>query len=119
MNVNRPYTFELARQFLIAQHADPSAQHHDTVVLTEQDDATIAGHYANAERNGVDRATLDRAAHTLVRLAPADVDEWIRQEYIVDGWLHGYLPLTADPADPSLTTWQLGQLAYAHYLNAS
>ncbi|QIV79894.1 hypothetical protein [Mycolicibacterium frederiksbergense] len=119
MNFNRPYTFELARQFLIAQHEDPAAQHLDVVVLTEEDHAAIAGHYANAERNGVDRATLDRAAHTLLRLAPADVDEWIRQEYIVDGWLHGYLALTADPADPSLTTWQLGQLAYAHYLNAS
>ncbi|WP_201263266.1 hypothetical protein [Mycobacterium avium] len=102
MSYNRPYTFELAHQLLTA---------------TSTDD--VAGHYANAERNGVDRATLDRAAATLQRLAPADVDTWIRQEYIVDGWLHGYLALTADPADPNLTTWQLGQLAYTHYLNAS
>ena len=118
MTVNRPYIFELARQFLIAQHEDPAAQHLDVHVFTDEDHVILAGHYANAERNGVDRATLDRAAHTLLRLAPADVDEWIRQEYIVDGWLHGYLPLNADPADPSLTTWQLGQLADAHYRNA-
>lgn len=99
MSYNRPYTFELAHQLLTATPDD------------------VAGHYANAERNGVDRATLDRAAATLQRLAPADVETWLRQEYIVDGWLHGYLALTADPTDPSLTTWQLGQLAYAHYLN--
>lgn len=110
MSFNRPYTFELARQLLAT---------FDHQVLTEQHREDIASQYANAERNGVDRATLDRAAHTLQRLAPSDVDEWIRQEYIVDGWLHGYLPLAADPADPSLSTWQLGQLAYAHYLNAS
>lgn len=110
MTVNRPYTFELAGHLLAAFNHQ---------VLTEQHHEDIAGQYANAERNGVDRATLERAAHALQRLAPADVDEWIRQEYIVDGWLQGYLPLTADPADPSLTTWQLGQLAYTHYLNAS
>jgi hypothetical protein len=77
MNVNRPYTFELARQLLAAYRHD---------VLTDQHHDDIAGHYANAERNGVDRATLDRAAHALQRLAPADVNEWIRQEYLlVDG----------------------------------
>jgi hypothetical protein len=121
MSVNRPYTFELARHFLVAQHQGPAAQHHDVDVdvLTEEDYENIGGQYANAERNGVDRATLDRAAHTLLRLAPADVDEWIRQEYIVDGWLDGYLALSVDPADPALTTWRLGQLAHAHYLNAS
>ena len=117
MSVNRPYTFELARHFLVAQHEDTAAQKDGHYVVTEEDHENIESQYANAERNGVDRDTLNRAAHTLLRLAPADVDEWIRQEYIVDGWLHGYLPLTADPADPSLTTWQLGQLAHAHYLD--
>jgi hypothetical protein len=119
VSVNRPYIFELARHFLVAQHQDPGAQQHDPVVFTEEDHENIEGQYANAERNGVDRDTLNRAAHTLLRLAPADVDEWIRQEYIVDGWLHGYLDLSIDPADPTLTTWRLGQLAYAHYSNAS
>jgi hypothetical protein len=110
MSFNRPYVLELARQFLADQNHD---------VLTEQHHDAIAAHYANAERNGIDRATIDRAAHTLQRLAPADIDTWIRQEYIVDGWLHGYLDLAVDPADPTLTTWRLGQLAHAHYLNDS
>lgn len=120
MTVNRPYIFELARHFLVAQHAGrPFAQSDDVHAFTEEDHENIESQYANAERNGVDRDTLNRAAHTLQRLAPTDVDEWIRQEYIVDGWLHGYLNLNADPADPTLTLWRLGQLAYAHYLNAS
>jgi uncharacterized membrane protein YjdF len=110
MNVNRPYTVELARQLLAAYDHD---------VLTDRHHDDIAVHYANAEPDGVDRATLDRATHILQRLTPADVDEWIRQEYIVDGWLHGYLALTVDSADPSLTTWQLGQLASAHHPDAS
>lgn len=66
MTVNRPYTFELARQLLAA---------YDHQVLTEQHHEDMARVYANAERNGVDRATLERAAHTLQRLAPADVDQ--------------------------------------------
>ncbi|MGV2581471.1 UNVERIFIED_CONTAM: hypothetical protein K7Z70_04445 [Mycobacterium avium subsp. hominissuis] len=73
------------------------------------------GHYANAEANGVDRAQLDRAAVTLQRLDPADFDTWIRREYIVDGWLHGYLDPSANPDDPTLTVWVLGQRAAAHY----
>lgn len=100
MRVNRPYVFELARQLLAAQPADD-----------------LAAHYAHAERNGIDQATLDRAAYTLQRLAPDNLDEWIRWEYLVDGWLHGYLDPAADPAHPSLTTWRLGQLAHAHYLS--
>jgi hypothetical protein len=99
MTLNRPYTFELAHQLLTAQSLG-----HDT-----------DGHYANASRNGAPRDALDRAAVTLQRLAPADFATWIRSEYIVDGWLHGYLDPGADPADPTLTTWVLGQLAAAHY----
>ena len=98
MTYNRPYTFELAYQLLTAQPGDD-----------------LVGHYANAASNGVDRPALDRAAQTLRRLAPADVNTWIRQEYIVDGWLHGYLPLDVAGTDPTLTTWKLGQLAEAHY----
>lgn len=99
MTFNRPYTFELAGQLLTARSLG---------------DAT-AGHYLNAESNGVDRAQLDRAVATLQRIAPADFDTWIRREYIVDGWLHGYLELSANPDDPTLTVWVLGQRAAAHY----
>ncbi|PBA68925.1 hypothetical protein CKJ76_25760 [Mycobacterium avium] len=72
-------------------------------------------HYANAASNGVDRAQLDRAAATLQRIDPDDFDTWIRREYIVDGWLHGYLDPSANPDDPTLTAWVLGQRAAAHY----
>ncbi|KDE96917.1 hypothetical protein Y900_030250 [Mycolicibacterium aromaticivorans JS19b1 = JCM 16368] len=109
MSVNRPYVFELARQLLTALDHDAATEQHLNGIDLQ---------YANAERNGVDRATLDRAAHTLLKLAPADIDEWIRQEYIVDGWLRGYLPLTTDPTDPNMSTWKLSQLADAHYRNA-
>lgn len=99
MTFNRPYTFELAHQLLSARslgHATDS-------------------HYANAKSNGVDRAQLDRAVATLQHLDPADFDTWIRREYIVDGWLHGYLDPSVNPDDPTLTAWVLGQRAAAHY----
>ena len=96
MSYNRPYIFELAHQLLADRHAGNS----------------VEGHYANAERNGISRAVLDRAANTLQRIAPEDFATWIRQEYIVDGWLHGYVDVTSDDAP---TTWVLGQLAEAHY----
>lgn len=99
MNFNRPYTFELAHQLLSALSLG-----HDT-----------AGVYASAASNDVRSDALDRAAATLQRIAPTDFGTWIRSEYIVDGWLHGYLDATADPADPTLTTWVLAQLASAHY----
>lgn len=99
MTYNRPYTFELANQLL----ADRAAG---------QD---VEGHYANAERNGINRAQLDRAAATLQRLAPEDFATWIRQEYLVDGWLHGYVDVTAAAPGADLTTWVLGQLADEHY----
>jgi hypothetical protein len=51
---------------------------------------------------------------TLQRLAPADYQSWIRQEYIVDGWLQGYLDANVDPIEAP-STWVLGQLADAHY----
>jgi hypothetical protein len=99
MTDNRPYTFELAHQLLADRHAG-------------QD---VEGHYANAERNGISRAALNRAAATLQRVAPEDFASWIRQEYIVDGWLHGYVDVTAAGSGAELTTWVLGQLADAHY----
>ncbi|SLJ76324.1 hypothetical protein [Mycobacteroides abscessus] len=99
MSYNRPYIFELAHQLLADRHAGNS----------------VEGHYANAERNGISRAVLDRAANTLQRIAPEDFVTWIRQEYLVDGWLHGYVDVTSASTGDELTTWVLGQLADAHY----
>mgnify|MGYP001596182522 FL=1 len=102
MTHNRPYTFELANDLL----ADRAAGQE------------VEGHYANAERNGISRAELNRAAATLQRLAPEDFATWIRQEYLVDGWLHGYVDVAAAGSGAELTTWVLGQLADAHYRTA-
>lgn len=46
-----------------------------------------------------------------------DIDEFIRREYIINGWLQGYLPLTASLADPALTIRKLAQYAHCHYKN--
>lgn len=104
MTENRPYTFELAA-LLVAEQAAGS---NDTASLRE-----------TATGNGVDLDQLDRAAAIVRSLAASgeDVDEWIRREYLVDGWLHGYLPTPVEtlPADPALTTWVLSQHADAHY----
>lgn len=100
---NRPYTFELAALLVSEQdRGDDTAQLQET-----------------ATNNGVDLDQLNRAAAIVRALAAAgdDVDEWIRREYLIDGWLHGYLPQPAEasPADPGLTTWVLSQYADAHY----
>lgn len=94
--INRPYTFELGAQLL----DDPQ----ESLRTTAQD-------------NGVDADQLTRAAEILRRLRDAgeDINEWIRREYIIDGWLHGYLPLAASPSDPTLTTWKLSQHAESFY----
>lgn len=99
---NRPYMFELAAMVLTARERGD----HDSVA------------YATAEANGVEPEQLDRAVATLARLQIADFATWIRHEYLIDGWLHGYLDTTVDSADPTLTTWMLGQLADAHYRTA-
>lgn len=100
MTDNRPYTFELAHQLLADRHAG-----HD-----------VAAHYANAERNGITRAALDRAGATLQRVAPEDFTSWIRQEYIVStGWLHGYVDVTTAAHGAEPTASVLGQLADAHH----
>ncbi len=96
---NRPYTFELAAQLLNAR----------------DDGQAVANVYATASANGIDRGQLDRAVSTLAQLQIHDFPTWIRQEYIVDGWLHGYLDSSADPSDPKLTVWILSQMADAHY----
>jgi hypothetical protein len=96
---NRPYTFELASTLLDARRRGEP----------------VAGHYDIASRNGIAHDALDRAAATLERLAIEDCATWIRHEYIVDGWLNGYLDINADPADPTLTTSLLSQHADLHY----
>lgn len=98
MPLNRPYVFELAAMVL----AEPE-QRHDVAAV--------------AERNGVDSDHLHRATEILrgISAAGEELDDFVRREYIVDGWLHGYLPLDASPSDPSLTVWKLGQYAEAHY----
>lgn len=99
MPENRPYTFELAAAAL--EHA-PDIE-------------------SVAHRNGVDLGQLNRATEILRRLHAGgeDVQDFIRREYVLDGWIHGYLPLDASPADPTLTTWKLSQLAESHYRTQS
>ncbi|CPR56924.1 Uncharacterised protein [Mycobacteroides abscessus subsp. abscessus] len=68
---NRPYVLELAVALLVPQHDD---EYYRRIRQT-------------AEANGVTTAQLDRAAFVVdgVRKGGTDIDEWIRQEYIVDG----------------------------------
>jgi hypothetical protein len=94
---NRPYTFELA-----------------ALVVNGQD---LDGVRKAAEANGVAAADLDRAI-AIVRVLQQggeDPDDFVLREYILDGWLQGYLPLDVQAGDPTLNTWRLGQLAEAHY----
>ena len=94
---NRPYTFELA-----------------ALVVNGQD---LDGVRKAAEANGVAAADLDRAI-AIVRVLQQggeDPDDFVLREYILDGWLQGYLPLNVQAGDPALNTWHLGQLAEAHY----
>jgi hypothetical protein len=46
-------------------------------------------------------------------------EDFILREYILDGWLHGYLPLDVAATDPALSTWKLAQLAEAYYASRS
>ncbi len=74
----------------------------------------LTQHYETAEHYGITADQLTRAARTLDLLAIEDFPAWIRQQYLIDGSLRGYLP--ANPAD--LTTWTLAQLADHHYTAA-
>ncbi len=98
---NRPYTFELA-----------------ALVVNGQD---LDGVRKAAEANGVTAADLDRAIAILrvLQQGGEDPDDFVLREYILDGWLQGYLPLNVQTGDPALNTWRLGQLAEAHYSGRS
>jgi hypothetical protein len=98
---NWPYTFELA-----------------ALVVNGQD---LDGVRKAAEANDVGTADLDRAI-AIVRVLKQggeDPDEFVLREYILDGWLQGYLPINVQVGDPALNTWHLGQLAEAHYREQS
>lgn len=101
MTENRPYTFELAALALIDQ---PLENVRKTAIA-----------------NGVSVEALDRAIGILgvLQRGGEDPHDFVLREYILDGWLHGYLPLDVAGTDPTLTTWKLGQLAEAHYAGRS
>lgn len=96
---NRPYVFELATQ-IVEQ-------------VKRGQDATATR--AAAARNGVDAGELDRAVAIVEHFVAggADIQQWLHQEYVIDGWLRGYLSL--DSAASDVSTWTLGQLAENHY----
>ncbi len=95
--INRPYTFELA-----------------ALVLTGEDLESVR---KAAESNGVAPADLDQAIAILrvLQQGGEDPEDFVLREYILDGWLQGYLPLGVQAGDSTLNTWRLGQLAEAHY----
>jgi hypothetical protein len=110
MNVNRPYTFQVA-----PSSSPPTA-------TTSLPTNTTTTSLATTPTQNATAATAPplTAAHALQRAWPPPTStNGIRQEYLVDGWLLGYLALTVGAADPNLTIWQLGQLAYANYRYAS
>lgn len=97
MTENRPYTFELAALAL--------------------NDQPLENVRKTALANGVSVEALDRAIGILgvLQRGGEDPQDFVLREYILDGWLHGYLPLDVAGTDATLTTWRLGQLAEAHY----
>ncbi|KDE97063.1 hypothetical protein Y900_027635 [Mycolicibacterium aromaticivorans JS19b1 = JCM 16368] len=99
--MNRPYTFELAALALNGEDLD--------------------GVRRTAKSNGVAVADLERATAVLrvLQQGGEDPDDFVLREYILDGWLKGYLPLDVQAGDPTLNTWRLGQLAEAHYSERS
>lgn len=97
---NRPYIFPMAAALRVPG----------------RDDEYYARVRDSAENNGIAADQLDRAAFVDgVRRGGTDMDEWIRQEFIVDGWLHGYVSLDASPTDPEWSTWTLAQRNDEHY----
>ncbi|TEA09202.1 hypothetical protein [Mycobacteroides salmoniphilum] len=96
---NTPYIFELAASILHqeANGGDP------------------ADMWKVGSNNGISVPELQRATAILrqFQAAGTDINEWIRQAYVIDGWLRGYLPLDT-PAEQA-TSWYVGQLADAFY----
>jgi hypothetical protein len=101
MTENRPYMFELA-----------------ALALAEQ---TLENVRKTVVSNGVAVDALDRAIEILRTLQRGgeDPQDFILREYILEGWLHGYLPLDVAATDPALFTWKLAQLAEACYASRS
>lgn len=97
MASNRPYTFELA------------------ALALQNDDLEAVRKTAAA--NGVTAIALERAIGILriLQQGGEDPDDFVLREYMLDGWLQGYRPLSVQAGDPILNTWRLGQLAEEHY----
>ncbi len=95
---NRPYVFELAALALNPEVGQDNAR-------------------KTARDNGIDDAVFDRAVGVLRRVKDGgeDIDDFVLREYILDGWLQGYVPLGAQASNSMLTTWRLAQLAQDHY----
>lgn len=102
MTSNRPYLFELTALLRTTRQ-----NNEDETNLREA-----------ATHNRIDLKELDRVAAIVDALAAdgIDLDEWVRREYIIDGWLRGWLSPQTSLDDPSLTTWKLSQFADEHYL---
>lgn len=100
MPENRPYAFELG-----------------AILYRETADGQTSNIRDVAADNGVSSDQLDRAAAIIARLDAdgQDIEEFIRREYVIDGMLHGYVPLDASLGDPALSTWLLSQHADNHY----
>ncbi len=96
--VNRPYMFELAALIVRAE------ERHEEVESLRQ----------AAARNAVDATELDRTVDLLRRFhaSGTDIDEWVRQEYFVDGWIRGYLP---QDLAPTASVCQMAQYAAGYY----
>jgi len=97
MTENRPYTFELASILLTAQRRGED----------------VTDLYETAQRNSVDTGQMQRAAQILDQLDAAgeDIAEWVRREYLLDGWLRGYIPVGQADVPTSIAA----QMAEAHY----
>ncbi|QFS94647.1 hypothetical protein FIV07_28130 (plasmid) [Mycobacterium sp. THAF192] len=99
---NRPYLYEIAANAVAPDNA-----------------TTVNDVRALAQRHGIPAEDADRAIDVLTALTTTgeDIEEWVRRQYLLDGWIEGYLAI--DPAalsDPhTYSTWGLAQYAYAHY----
>lgn len=96
---NRPYIFEMAKQIVdvTARGEDPSKSREAAL------------------HNGIDPGELERAVVIVQHFisSGSDVEQWLHQEYIIDGWLRGYLPLETSASETGI--WTLGQMADAFY----